>query len=207
MKPNFSYLMVVALFVLSCNQHEPIRTLSWTGTSHTIADTFIFEKDTQIVKKDLYLAYQIVVSDTGCRLITRKDYDAPRQFYKIAIKDSLKEVLFRCAFDTAVVNFKEPVANKGNYGIIYCDFNHLLGMDVGRFHYHINYVPPRSNTQIKKLHHLFEYIQQHPIIIAPMVVDTLAIDSAVYERVKGFMPRPPLKSTITFTPPPYSQND
>ncbi len=197
-------LIVIIIFTsLGCKDKLEIKTVSWTGTSHTIADTIVFSNDTQYVNDQLYLGHQVIISDTGCRLITRKQYDAPRQFYSLIINDSIKEIIFKLAFDREIITFNEPELTEEYDGKLYCGFNYILSVDKPKFHTDINYLPPHANDKLIRLHNIFNSILAKPIIVNAIQVDTLKLDSLIFEKVKGINPNPPLRSTVKFQSPPY----
>lgn len=188
----------------SCNDLSNVKTVSWTGTTHTLADTLIFDQDTQFVKKSLYLGHQILISDTGCRLITRNGYNEPRQIYSIVVSDSLKDIIYYLAFDSTVISFKDPDFHERFTGKIYCGFNYLLSCDKKGSHHNIHYLPPNANDKLDQLNEIFESLLVTKFNRHQIQLDTLLLDSLIFEKVKGINPSPPIISTVQFHPPPYN---
>lgn len=187
--------------MLGCKDKSDVRTISWTGSTHTLADTIVFGNDTQVVNKQLYFGHQIIVSDTGCRLITREQYGAPRQFYRLTISDSIKEMMFNLILDSAILNIEQTMRREESEVAIYCGFNYLLSINKTRFRKDIKYLPPYANEKLKTLHDIFDSILDNATVTAQIELDTLTLDSLVFENVKGFNPNPPLRSTVKFQPP------
>jgi hypothetical protein len=205
---RLSYLifsLVTLIFACSKSSKTNIKQVSWTGSSHSYGDTIVSvdHKDTLYNFKYLYLAHHIIFDENGDGiLITRSEYDAPRQFYNIKVADSVIKVVFDLLQDTSLLNFKQPAFDQQKEGRIYCGFNYLICItDKENQEKNINYLPPDANDKLKQLNKAFELILHQPNIKGKVQVDTLTLDSIILEKVIYFNPNPPLRSTVKFTPP------
>ena len=191
------FFIFSSLYSCKNNSSEIIRTISWVGSNHTLFDTAVLSDDhPQAPDHVLHIAFQIVVSDTGCRFMKRDDYDSPMRFYAFHVADSLKELIFNLASDSTVLNFR-PAEEVQTY----CGLNYLLSISKKDFSRDINYIPPRENNKLRMLHEVFDSLRKSPLAGTPVEVDTTALGSLIFERVKGFNPTPPLKSAIKYQPP------
>lgn len=203
--PYFIFTIVTFIFACSNSSNTDIKYVSWTGSSHSLGDTILSvdHKDTLYSFKYLYLAHHITFDKNGDGiLITRSEYEAPRQSYSIEVADTLKKAVFDLLQDTSVLNFKQTTLDWNKEGRIYCGYNYLISItDNENNKKYINYLPPEANDKLKQLNTIFETILHKPNIKSKTQVDTLTLDSTILEKVIYFNPSPPLRSTVKFTPP------
>ena len=190
----------IFVFWVGCNQKQLVNSVTWTGSSHTIADTIVTESDSIIIKESIYLAHRITITDTGSTIITRSGYDAPREVYQLIIPDSIQSKIFSLLADSAVKSFK-PNEHRQEDGITYCGFNYLLEVNTTNMQYYFNYLPSNTNPSLTHLQEIFEGILKSPSLGNIITKDTVSLDKLIFEKVKGFNPSPPLRSTINFRPP------
>ncbi len=199
-KQSALFISSIFVFLVGCNQKQPVNSVSWTGSSHTIADTIVTENDSIIIKESIYLAHQITITDTGSTIITRLGNDAPREVYQLIIPDSIQSKIFSLLADSAVKSFK-PNGPKQEEGRMYCGFNYLLEVNTTNMQYHFNYLPSNTNPSLTQLQEIFEGILKTPTLGNIITKDTVTLDKLIFEKIKGFNPSPPLRSTIKFRPP------
>lgn len=208
------YLFIALLtFIFACSKSSKtnIKQVSWTGSSHSLGDITISVdlKDTIYNFKKLYLAHHISIDENGDGvLITRSQFEAPRQCYSIKVTDSLVKIIFDLLQDSSVVYFKHSEFDQQKEGRLYCGFNYLISLtDKENREKNINYLPPDANEKLNQLHTTFETILNQPKILGKTRIDTLNLDSIILEKVLYFNPHPPLRSTIKFTPPLIEPNN
>jgi hypothetical protein len=199
------YAVLSLIFACSDSTKINIKQVTCTGSSHSYSDTIVSVdlKDTLYDYKYLYLAHHISFDENGDGiLITRNDYEAPRQFYSIKVADSLKKVVFSLLKDTSVLNFKQPAFDPDKEARIYCGYNYLISSKDDESHEnYINYLPPDANEKLKQLHTAFKLILHNPNIVGKAQIDTLTLDSTILEKVIYLNPKPPIRSKLKFTPP------
>jgi hypothetical protein len=210
-------LSILLLFfyshLVSCinTDKEKLQQVSWTGSSHSIFDTLISVdlKDTLFNFKYFYMAHHISFDENGdVLLITRNEYDSPRQLYKIEVNDSVRQLITNLLKDTSILNFKQPVFNPEKQYRLYCGYGYLIsiqGNDKQKIN--INYIPPDANSKLRLLHEVFETIWNQPKVIGYSQVDTITLDSVIFEKVILFNPGPPVRSTVKFKPPIIKSED
>lgn len=200
------------MFIFACSKSNKTKIIqvSWTGSSHSCGDTIVSVdlKDTLYKLKYLYLAHHITFDENGNGvLITRNEYEAPRQFFNIKVTDSLRKIIFDLLLDTSILNFKQPAFDPNKEIKIYCGYNYLVSItDNEKQEKYINYLPPDANDKLKQLNKAFEWILHQPNIKGTAQIDTISLDSSILEKVIYFNPRPPLRSTVKFTPPLIAPN-
>lgn len=200
-------IFTIMTFTLACSNasRTNIKHVSWTGSSHAYVKNILSAdpKDSLNYFKYLYLAHHIAFDEHGDGiLITRREYEAPRQFYSIKVSDSVVKIVYDLLQDTSVLHFKQPAFNEQTSGRLYCGFNYLISFtDNENQEKTINYLPPDANDKLKRLNAAFEMILNHPNILGKTQVDTLTLDSIVFAKAIRFTPEPPLRSRVKFTPP------
>ncbi|OYU97397.1 MAG: hypothetical protein CFE21_03645 [Bacteroidetes bacterium B1(2017)] len=204
--------MLTHLVACVHSDKSPLKQVTWTGSSHTYGDTFYSEgyKDTLINIAQVYVAHSISFDQNGDGiLITRKEYNAPREYYKIFVPDSTRNIVFKLLQDTSVLNFKMPTYDPEKVpGRLYCGFNYLISyFENYSQEKNINYLPPDATPKLESLDLVFKSILDKPTIIGKTQVDTLTFDSILLAKVLYFNPGPPLRSKVKFTPPEIKGED
>ena len=203
--PNISttmskmYFVVILCLLWGCDsKKQNIRTVTWNGSRHTLSDTLINGVDTQYVDNQLYLIHQVLISDTGCTIIKRNEHNSQIGIFKLGITDRLKKTIFELAIDTSIAELKSFKDLEYTETQLYCGPNYFISIDGTDFRKEINYIPTEVNKSLNKLHQIFSQILKTPNIDKKMKVDTLKLNSSIFEKVKGFNPSPPITSIINF---------
>jgi len=213
MNRHLILLLIICFHLVSCvnNEKEKIQQITWTGSSHSIIDTLISVdgKDTLYNFKFFYMAHHISFDEKGdVLLITRNEYDSPRQFYKIEVNDSLRNLITNLVHDTSILNFRQPIFNPEREYRMYCGYGYIISIQSNnKQKININYLPPDANFKLRLLHRVFETIWDQPKIIGYSQVDTITLDSVIFEKVMLFNPGPPLRSKVKFEPPIIKPED
>lgn len=113
---------------------------------------------------------------------------------------AFNQKFFSLLADSTLKSFK-PNGYEQEDGRTYCGFNYLLEVNTTNMQYHFNYLPSNTNPSLTQLHEMFESILKSPTLGNTTTKDTVMLDKLIFEKVKGFNPVPPLRSTIKFQPP------
>ena len=158
-----SFISLIATFD-TCKKINKPRTVFWSGNKYT----YTFEKEDSISPLYFYLGFYIEISDTGeTKLMTRKNFNAPKEFYIINLPDSLKKVILsQASKDYCFLSPKhDPFIS------MYDGFTFHVQFKCDSIDKSVTFIPLFANSIQKELLSIFQKIRNSPKIIKETSID------------------------------------
>ena len=207
MKVKINYILILILTILglySCEIDKRPRTIYWSGSGYSMSkidSTYI---------QSFYLGYYIELSDTGdIRIMTRKDYQGEKLFYRIKLTSSTKDSIFslienKNIFLDSISNLKESedVYIEERYPC-YSGFIYNLNYKCDSINRIISYIPTIANPSQKKLRILMDSVMKNYMIIKETQIDLTQYESKLENEIRMKFPPPKIGEPILFTPSLY----
>ncbi|MEI7594953.1 MAG: hypothetical protein WCK02_04335 [Bacteroidota bacterium] len=179
-------LTLIILVFYSCKTDRKPRTIYWSASrfENYIRDT--------VHKPKLHLGYYIEISDNGdAKLMTRKNFNAPKEFYKIKIPDSLINQIFNLTNNDSLFIVKKL---NNNESAIYDGPTYYIQYSNDSTKKEAVYEPYRSNLIQGKMQRIMKSILINPVIICNTQINLIEYEKQVEETInKNY---PPIKILI-----------
>ncbi len=186
-------LILATFLVISCRNQIKPRTVYWSGSS------FAFNTDS-LTDWSFYLGYYIELSDTGeTKLMTRKMFKSPMEYYEIIIPDSTKNTILELAMNDSMYHVPKPDLEAG---CIYDGYTSNLRFQCYTIDRSISFIRPEGNQVQKKLVRIMDNIWEHPIIKTGTFIDLKQYENNTEKEMIKYRPLLLRRGkTIHFIPP------
>ena len=193
-------IIILTIFQLnSCRNQIKPRTVYWSGSLLTL-------KNDSSSEWSFYLGYYIELSDTGeTKIMTRKMFQSPKEYYKIILPDSIKNTILTIVSNDSI--YFVPKKNSyggyiydGLYDGLYDGFTYNLSFKYDTIDNKIAFITPVANQTQKKLIRIMDRIWNNPLIIKETNIDLNQYENIIEkERLENFHPARRVKGK--FKPP------
>lgn len=193
-KLSITILIITISLMISCKNEIKPRILYWSASSFTLNDS--------LRNWSFYLGYYIELSDTGdVKIMTRKMFQGPKEYYSIIIPDSIKTNILDLAMNNSMI-FKTKREEDDEERHIYDGPTYTLRIQCDTIDKTISFIPPEGNQLQKRLVQIMDRVINNPIIKAKTEIDLTEyekhIEKEVLRRI-GTLPK--IKDPIRFIPP------
>jgi hypothetical protein len=194
-------LILICLMFDACNKAKKPRTVFWSAFTYT----YDFVNRDSITPLYFYLVNYIEVSDTGeTKIMKRKQFKSPKEFYIIKIPDSVKSEIL--AFSSEDSCFLSKRYNPQEETRIYDGPTYFLQFKCDSIDKSVAFVPYSSYPLQRKLLNIFEDIRKSYQIIKETNLNLTNYEKKLDEKFRKNLPPPPRRD-IKFTPPEIKPDD
>ena len=183
-------LVFIIILSISCKCQNKI-TLYWSGS--------IFTQNDRQNGWLFYLANYIEINDSGVvKIMIRKEFQSPMEFYIIEISDSVKNKILNLAMNPSMFS----KINKKRISI-YDGLTYSLRIKFDSKERKICYIPSQGNEIQKGFVKIMELILDNPSIKAKIVINLKGYEKTTEKDVLRSKRRLPqiMNDSIVFSPP------
>ena len=196
-KKRTFFVIITFLFILveSCIDHKNPRTVYWSGSSFHLDNESGIDS---MQKWIFYLGYYIEVSDTGdTKLMTRKEFNAKREYYLINLADSVKDEILELSADKSSYSMSNEEPNDN-----YSGFSYSLKFKNDTIERTTSFIPIIATPAQKKLYSIFNEIWKNHMIIRQTTFETREYEKTTALELNKLSPPPPLPKNEQIKFPP-----